>query len=191
MWAMARRRWSIWAALVPGCDSGEGHPAMRGGPGYLSLSRQQHRQEREANRQRRAFSLAGVATRPAQRISALAQLWPSAFQLQAPPTADDAAHRLEHELANVLRTGYADLGATATERAPEAQVQMLRIGDGDLAKANHAADIHGWCSITPWRQIRGTYRGTHELITRRDLRQPTTCPEGVLAILGLNKASRI
>jgi len=127
--------------LVPRRDSGEGHLAMRRWRGYLSVSRQQHRQERDANRQGRALSLAGVAARLAQRISALAQLWPGASQLQAPPAVDAAADRVQDPLVGVLHAGHADIGAAGIERAAQAQVQMLRIGDGDLATAHCAACI--------------------------------------------------
>ena len=106
--------------------------------GIATVTRQVH----DANRQRSAFFLAGVAACLAQGTSALAQLWLSASQLQAPPAADAVAHGAQTQrrvgLHGTLHAGHAAIDAATLERTPQTEVPVLRIGDGDRAPAHRA-----------------------------------------------------
>ena len=152
---------------------------MRRWSGHVSVSRQWHRQEHAAHRQRSALFVAGVATRLAQGIAALTQLWLAPSQLPAPPAAGAAAHGVHGAQARrdgARPGGHAGIHAATIERTPQAAVPLLRRGDGDRASAYLAP---GTLGLQRWRCVvaRCNTRGTQELNRQREhLHWPPTCP---------------
>ena len=146
-WVVEKQERGQWRARsglsgplpVPGRDSGTRHPALRERSGHVPLSRQQHRQEHDTDRQRRALFVAGVATRLAQRVSALTQLWFAPSQLQAPPAVGAAGHGAQARRYGARPGGHAAIytviDAASIERTPQTAVPLLRRGDGDRASA--------------------------------------------------------
>ena len=111
------------------------------------LSRQQHRQEHDTDRQRSALFLAGVATGIAQGISALTQLWLAPTQLQAAPAVGAVADGAQARREGGRPGGHAHHAATCAasiERTPQTAVPVLRRGDGDRASAHRTPGIDRW-----------------------------------------------
>ena len=75
---------------------------------------------------------AGVATRLAQGVAPITQLWPAPSQLQAPPTPGAAALEAQAGRDGALPRGH----AASIERTPQAAVPLLRVGDGDRASTH-------------------------------------------------------
>src|SRR2546426_1561876 len=109
----------------------------------------------------------------AQGVSALAQLWLGASQLQAPPATDAVAHGAQAQRVSTLHAGheviYAVIYAAAIERTPQIAVPVLRRGDGDRASAHRTSGIQGWCG----RAARCSTRRTHELRPKHNTRIAT------------------
>ena len=126
--------------------------------------------------QRSALLVAGAATRPAQGIAPLTQLWPAPSQLQAPPTLDAAALEAQARRDRALPGGRATARHTADpERTPQVAVPLLRLGDGDRASAHRRIAIARWPGGATRCAMRGTPHSLNEQTTRTHHRPPT-CP---------------
>ena len=84
--------------------------------------------------------MAGVATRFAQRVSALTQLWLAASQLQAAPAVGAVADAAQARRYGARPGGhtaiYTVIDAATLERTPQIAVPLLRLADGDRASAH-------------------------------------------------------
>ena len=124
-----------------------------------------------------------VATRLAQGVSALTQLRPAPSQLQAPPTAGDAAHGPAAQCDDFLPGGHAAIHI-ATERTPQTAVPLLRCGDGDRAPAHRAPGVDQ-CHAGA---ARCSTRGNHALSSQHRSPLAASMPMGVVAALVSNIA---
>ena len=116
-----------------------------------------------------------------QGISALTQLWLAPSQLQAPPTADAVAHGAQAQRDGVLPGGHAVLYTATLERAPQTEVPVLRLADGDRAPTHRTPRIQGWRGSA----ARCSTRGSHDLSSQRENRHwPAACPKGLVVVLG-------
>ena len=124
--------------------------------------------------------MAGVATRLAQGIPALTQLWLAPSQLQAPPAAGAAAHGVQGWRDGARHAGHAAIGTTTIERTPQTAVPLLRRGDGDRAPAHRTPGIDRWHGGA----ARRCTRGNHALSSQHRSTLAANMPMGVVVALG-------